>query len=65
MAEREFARATVTSAEAGQCVSFALKRVRKQAVRKGMVIVNKSDDPPKGSGASLHGARYQSLTNSQ
>jgi GTPase len=40
-------RATVTTAEAGQCVSFALKRVRRAAVRKGMVIVNKSDTPPR------------------
>ncbi|KDQ21443.1 hypothetical protein BOTBODRAFT_25887 [Botryobasidium botryosum FD-172 SS1] len=40
-------RATVTSAEAGQCVSLALKRVRRAAVRKGQVIVHKSDEPPK------------------
>ena len=37
----------MTSAEAGQCVSFALKRVRRAAVRKGMVIVNKTEVPPK------------------
>jgi len=41
-------RVTVTTAEAGQCVSFALKRVRRAAVRKGMVIVNKTDTPPRG-----------------
>ncbi|KAI0949408.1 hypothetical protein AcW1_009035 [Taiwanofungus camphoratus] len=40
-------RAPVSSAEAGQCVSLALKRVRKSAVRKGMVIVHKTDVPPK------------------
>lgn len=41
-------RANVTTAEAGQCVSFALKRVRRAAVRKGMVLVSKSDNPPRG-----------------
>lgn len=40
-------KAPVTSAEAGQCVSFALKRVRRAAVRKGMVLVNKTDTPPR------------------
>ncbi|KAJ6586932.1 GTP-binding protein 1 [Mycena vulgaris] len=40
-------RANVTTAEAGQCVSLALKRVRRAAVRKGMVLVNKTDAPPK------------------
>lgn len=40
-------RAPVTTAEAGQCVSFALKRVRRVAVRKGMVIVNKTEAPPR------------------
>ncbi|KAJ6499292.1 GTP-binding protein 1 [Mycena sanguinolenta] len=40
-------RANVTTAEAGQCVSLALKRVRKAAVRKGMVLVHKTDNPPK------------------
>lgn len=39
-------RATVTSAEAGQTVSLALKRTKRQLVRKGMVIVKKTDDPP-------------------
>lgn len=41
-------RASVTTADAGQCVSFALKRVRRSAVRKGMVIVAKTETPPKG-----------------
>ncbi|KAF9060643.1 GTP-binding protein 1 [Rhodocollybia butyracea] len=40
-------RATVTSAEAGQCVSCALKRVRRNTVRKGMVMVAKSEALPK------------------
>ncbi|KAH6913816.1 GTP-binding protein 1 [Coprinopsis sp. MPI-PUGE-AT-0042] len=40
-------RANVTSADAGQCVSLALKRIRRSAVRKGMVLVNKSDAPPR------------------
>lgn len=39
-------RASVTSAEAGQCVSLALKRVRRAAIRKGMVIVHKTEGPP-------------------
>lgn len=39
-------RAEVTRAEAGQCVSCALKRVRFADVRKGMVIVSKNDTPP-------------------
>ncbi|KAI6046024.1 P-loop containing nucleoside triphosphate hydrolase protein [Pisolithus marmoratus] len=34
-------RADVFSAEAGQCVSLALKRVKRVSVRKGMVIVHK------------------------
>ncbi|KAF8070140.1 GTP-binding protein 1 [Lyophyllum atratum] len=40
-------RANVTTAEAGQCVSFALKRVRRAAVRKGMVLVPKTEAPPR------------------
>jgi GTPase len=40
-------RANVTSAQAGQSVTFALKRVRKQAVRKGMIICHKTESPPK------------------
>lgn len=47
-------RAPVNSAEAGQCVSFALKRVRRAAVRKGMVIVPKTESPPKGSPLHLN-----------
>ena len=39
-------RANVTSAEAGQTVSLALKRTKRQQVRKGMVIVRKTDEPP-------------------
>lgn len=38
----------MTTAEAGQCVSLALKRIRRAAVRKGMVLVNKTDVPPRG-----------------
>ncbi|KAF7288653.1 hypothetical protein HMN09_01371200 [Mycena chlorophos] len=38
-------RADITRAEAGQCVSLALKRVRKNAIRKGMVIVHKDAQP--------------------
>lgn len=41
-------RANVTSAEAGQCVSLALKRMRRAAVRKGMVLVHKSEILPRG-----------------
>ncbi len=41
-------RARVPSAEAGQCVSFALKRVRRTDVRKGMVLVHKTETLPKG-----------------
>jgi len=37
----------VPSAEAGQCVSLALKKIRRAAVRKGMVIVTRTDTPPK------------------
>ncbi|KAF9460688.1 P-loop containing nucleoside triphosphate hydrolase protein [Collybia nuda] len=40
-------RAPVASAEAGQCVSLALKRVRRAAVRKGMVLVHKSEILPR------------------
>ncbi|VDC07694.1 unnamed protein product [Peniophora sp. CBMAI 1063] len=40
-------RADVTHAEAGQTVALALKRVRRAAVRKGMVIVHKIDAPPR------------------
>ncbi|KAJ3817159.1 GTP-binding protein 1 [Lentinula raphanica] len=40
-------RAPVNTAEAGQCVSCALKRVRRNTVRKGMVMVAKSEVLPK------------------
>ncbi|KIM66374.1 hypothetical protein SCLCIDRAFT_318796 [Scleroderma citrinum Foug A] len=40
-------RADVSSAEAGQCVSLALKRVKRAVVRKGMVVVHKSDTLPR------------------
>ncbi|CAK5281528.1 unnamed protein product [Mycena citricolor] len=40
-------RANVPSGEAGQCVSLALKRVKRSDVRKGMVIVHKTDVPPR------------------
>ena len=39
-------RANVTTAEAGQTVSLALKRTKRQQVRKGMVVVKKTDEPP-------------------
>lgn len=40
--------ADVSRAEAGQCVALALKRIRRSAVRKGMVLVTKTDTPPRG-----------------
>lgn len=40
--------APVTTADAGQCVSFALKRMRRTAVRKGMIIAAKTEFPPRG-----------------
>ncbi|WWD16160.1 hypothetical protein CI109_100585 [Kwoniella shandongensis] len=40
-------RASVNSGEAGQSVSFALKRIRRTQVRKGMVLMEKTDNPPK------------------
>ncbi|KAK7687077.1 hypothetical protein QCA50_009577 [Cerrena zonata] len=40
-------RAPVNGAEAGQCVSMALKRMRRAAVRKGMVVVHKTETPPR------------------
>jgi len=39
-------RVNVGFAEAGQSVSFGLKRVRRTNVRKGMVIIGKTDEPP-------------------
>jgi len=40
-------RADVLGAEAGQSVALALKRTRRAAVRKGMIIVHKTDTPPR------------------
>ncbi|KAG6837722.1 hypothetical protein H0H93_003524 [Arthromyces matolae] len=40
-------RATVTTAEAGQCVSLALKRVLRASVRKGMVLAHKTETLPR------------------
>ncbi|KDQ28159.1 hypothetical protein PLEOSDRAFT_1041821 [Pleurotus ostreatus PC15] len=40
-------RANVKSADAGQCVSLALKRTRRADVRKGMVLVHKTETPPR------------------
>ncbi|KAN0133983.1 P-loop containing nucleoside triphosphate hydrolase protein [Lactarius tabidus] len=40
-------RADVTSAVAGQTVSLALKHVPRAAVRKGMVIVHRTEVPPR------------------
>lgn len=39
-------RVNVESAVAGQSASFALKRVRRNQVRKGMVMIARSDEPP-------------------
>lgn len=47
----------MASAEAGQCVSLALKRIRKSAVRKGMVLVHKSETPPRGAFSPLRHER--------
>lgn len=40
-------RIQVNACFAGQSGSFALKRVRRKEVRKGMVVLKKMDDPPK------------------
>lgn len=40
-------RVNVAHAEAGQSVSFALKRIKRSAVRKGMVILEKGEVIPK------------------
>ncbi|GHJ88588.1 hypothetical protein NliqN6_4990 [Naganishia liquefaciens] len=40
-------RVDVESAEAGQSVSFALKRIRRNQLRKGMVIIAANAPPPK------------------
>lgn len=41
-------RADVTTAVAGQTVALALKHVPRAAVRKGMVIVHRTEIPPRG-----------------
>lgn len=52
-------RANVTSAEAGQTVSLALKRTKRQLVRKGMVIVKKTDDaPPRRKNTAIFTGRF-------
>jgi GTPase len=40
-------RIPVSVCSAGQSASFALKRVRRKEVRKGMVVLSKLDNPPK------------------
>lgn len=40
-------RVNVECATAGQSVSFALKRIRRNQVRKGMVLVSRGNAPPK------------------
>lgn len=40
-------RIQVNACSAGQSGSFALKRVRRKEVRKGMVVLRKMDNPPK------------------
>jgi len=40
-------RVSVPACTAGQSASFALKRVRRRDVRKGMVALPKTDVPPK------------------
>ncbi|KIL66188.1 hypothetical protein M378DRAFT_186026 [Amanita muscaria Koide BX008] len=40
-------RATVSTAEAGQSVSIALKRIRRDDVRKGMILVHKTEVQPR------------------
>lgn len=42
-------RVNVEAATAGQSASFALKRVRRNQVRKGMVMIARSDNPPQAS----------------
>lgn len=39
-------RVNVESASAGQSISFALKRVRRNQVRKGMLLLSRSTQPP-------------------
>lgn len=40
-------RIAVPVCSAGQSASFALKRIRRKEVRKGMVVLPKLDHPPK------------------
>ena len=47
-------RADVTTAVAGQTVALALKHVPRAAVRKGMVIVHRTEIPPNGAQFFLH-----------
>ncbi|KAL3473141.1 P-loop containing nucleoside triphosphate hydrolase protein [Aspergillus californicus] len=65
-------RIQVNACFAGQSGSFALKRVRRKEVRKGMVVLKKLDQPPKVfrefiaevlilSHATTIGPRYQSM----
>lgn len=42
-------RVNVDAASAGQSASFALKRIRRNQVRKGMVMLSRTDSPPKAS----------------
>ena len=46
-------RADVTTAVAGQTVALALKHVPRAAVRKGMVIVHRTEIPPRGAQLSF------------
>lgn len=56
-------RANVTSAEAGQTVSLALKRTKRQLVRKGMVVVKKTDEsPPRRENTTVFIGGLQKLT---
>jgi GTPase len=50
--------APVKAAEAGQCVSLALKRMKRADVRKGMVLLSKTETPPKGKQFSGHYAEH-------
>lgn len=57
-------RADVTTAVAGQTVALALKHVPRAAVRKGMVIVHRTEIPPRGAQYSLHPLKGWSDTSS-
>ncbi len=56
-------RADVTTAVAGQTVALALKHVPRAAVRKGMVIVHRTEIPPRGARFSLHFMQCSGDTN--